>query len=106
MYLFQDPKKQGTKGKHRSSSLLRKYLKPSAFPSVFPGLPSHYQKEVPAQRSAETSSSARRARVVERHEAAAEEFLATDKVNRFVNVDRRGEDGPPPAPLFLPSFLS
>ena len=58
----------------------RRFLKPTAFPSVFPGLATHYQKEVPAQRSGETSSSARRSRVAERQEALAEDFLAADKV--------------------------
>ena len=72
----QDPKKRSKKAQRESSALLRKILKPTAFPSIFPGLASHYQKEVPVQRSADTSGSARRAKVAERHEAAAEEFLA------------------------------
>ena len=78
---FQDPKRRGTAS--HTAPLVRRFLKPKAFPSIFPGLATHYQKEVPAQRTDETSSSARRARLAERQEAAAEEFLAADKVNKI-----------------------
>ena len=73
--------KQGRRVARRESVALgRRYLKPNAFPSIFPGLPSHLQKTVPAERSTGTSSAARREREVERQEAASEDFLAMDKV--------------------------
>ena len=77
-----DPKKRGADRKRQSNFLLKRVLKATAFPSVFPGLPSHFKKDVPAERSTETSSSARRARVAERHEAVAQEFLAADQVTK------------------------
>ena len=68
--------------KKESRLLTRRFLKPTAFPSVFKGLPSHYQKDVPAKRSTETSSSARRAKAIERQEIEAIDFLNADKVRR------------------------
>ena len=74
--------KQGRRVSRRETVALgRRYLKPNAFPSIFPGLPSHLQKTVPAERSSATTSAARRAREVEQQEVASEDFLALDKAS-------------------------
>ena len=80
----------------------RRFLKPTTFPSVFPGLATHYQKEVPAQRSDETSSSARRSRAAERQEALADDFLAADKVTKIKIRRTKLEEGLNKPAKYLP----
>ena len=72
--------------KRDSTALSKRVLKPSAFPSVFEGLPTYYQKDVPVERSTETSSTARRAKTAEAQELASEEFLLADQGN--INIYR------------------
>jgi hypothetical protein len=84
-----------------SKELTRKILTPTAFPSIFPGLPSHYERPVPAQRSEATSSSSRWSRQAEEMEKAAEAFLAAGKVSTLQELRSKMDRDCIPSDFYL-----
>ena len=62
-----------------------KKLKPSAIPSLFPNLPSHYSKSLPDPRE-ENGSQTRHDKVYHRQEELSSSFLELDKIHSLQDI--------------------
>jgi hypothetical protein len=83
------------------TKLTKKILQPKAFPSVFPGLPTYYEKTVPQSRSEATGFLARRSKQVEEMEKASEAFLAAGKVSTLQDLCYKLDRGCIPSDFYL-----
>ena len=79
---------QDTNTYRKKKRLQKRRLKPTAVPSIFPNLPSYFNRNVPKPRS-DNSSSARHQFVYDIHEAAAEQFLFDDNVATLNEIEEK-----------------
>ena len=70
-------KKKGT------AILQKRYLKPTAIPSIFPNCPTYFNKKIPDERGEKSLAESRRAVEGERLEKAAEKFLQEDAISNI-----------------------
>jgi len=70
---------------------MKKHLKPTAVPTIFPGLPSYLSQKSSCERSENATSFSRHAEASKRANEQAKQFLASDNVQNFAQLKQNFE---------------
>lgn len=81
----------------QKGSLIKKQLKPTAVPRIFPGLPSYLSSKSPCVRSEKATSFARHVLASKQADEQAKQFLASDLIESFFELKMNFEKHLPPS---------